>query len=94
MAVLTVAWKTEETEESLLFSWKTGIDPGLPIGPIAAIAGSIDAATRKADLLRTHQWELMPVCAGELLALQPPVVCQMQLRYSARARRQAKLRIL
>lgn len=63
LVVLTVVWKIEE---SLLFLWKIGIDLGRPIG---AIAESIDAATRTADLLRTHQWEVVLVCAGERLAL-------------------------
>lgn len=62
LVVLTVVWKIEE---SLLFSWTIGTDLGPPIG---AIAESIDAATRKADLLRTHQWGLMLACAEERLA--------------------------
>ena len=61
--VLTVVSKIEE---SSLSSWTIEVDPAPPIG---AIAGSIDAATRKADPLRTHPWELVPGYVGESLAL-------------------------
>lgn len=57
-----------KTVVKLLFAGKIEIDLGLLIGVIAA---SIDASMWRVDLLRMHQWRLVLVYAGKLLASSP-----------------------